>query len=117
VLTGHHERRRCAMQITDAWKHAPHCPQLYIYSERDALIPPEHVERFIEAQRKRGRHTHRWRAHAFQQRTMRMHDIALAGVEVVADRWKDSGHCDHLRHDPLRYRHSVEAFLKRCVHE
>ncbi|KAL0023096.1 hypothetical protein WJX77_000879 [Trebouxia sp. C0004] len=42
-------------QIWQAWsKTAPLCPQLYLYSSADALIPPAAVQQFQEMQKQRG---------------------------------------------------------------
>ncbi len=51
---------------------APACPQLFLYSETDALVPPEAVRAFMEGQARRG-------------------------VAVAGRCWPTSGHVEHLR--------------------
>jgi hypothetical protein len=51
---------------------APRCPQLFLYSHADALVPPEAVQRFKEVQARRG-------------------------VAVSGRCWPTSGHVEHLR--------------------
>ena len=79
------------MQVRGAWAlSAPLCPQLYLYSSKDALIPHTHVESFMAQQ-------------------------AARGVAVDAHCWPDSGHCEHLRTHPEHYRRLVHSFMQRCL--
>ncbi len=42
---------RTAVQVYDAWYNlAPVCPQLYLYSDADPLVPPGDVEKYMEIQ-------------------------------------------------------------------
>ncbi|KAL5721310.1 hypothetical protein ACHQM5_004969 [Ranunculus cassubicifolius] len=68
----------------------PTCPQLYIYSSADRVIPAESVESFIEKQRKTGR-------------------------EVRACNFISSPHVDHFRNNPNLYSSQLTYFLDDCV--
>ncbi|KAF9586833.1 hypothetical protein IFM89_039934 [Coptis chinensis] len=68
----------------------PKCPQLYIYSSADRVIPVESVESFIEKQRR-------------------------AGHEVRACNFVSTPHVDHYRNDPSRYTSQLTSFLEDCV--
>eukprot|EP00887_Chlorella_sp_A99_P002247 scaffold10.g2247.t1 len=79
-------------EVRQAWQsEVPPCPQLYLYSRADPLIPPQHVELFMAQQEARG-------------------------VEVHAHAWTDSGHCDHLRRHPLQYRQLLLSFTEHVCH-
>ncbi|XP_078170328.1 uncharacterized protein LOC144564595 [Carex rostrata] len=67
----------------------PHCPQLYLYSSADKVIPASYVEEFIAHQKALGR-------------TVYAHDFGL------------SPHVDHFRSYPHLYTAKVEEFLKLC---
>ncbi|KAJ4830638.1 hypothetical protein Tsubulata_036750 [Turnera subulata] len=68
----------------------PSCPQLYIYSSADKVIPADYVESFIEKQRK-------------------------AGHEVRACNFVNTPHVDHFRNDPKLYSTQLSRFLDDCV--
>ncbi|KAJ4974289.1 hypothetical protein NE237_007463 [Protea cynaroides] len=69
----------------------PKCPQLYIYSTADRVIPADSVESFIEKQRR-------------------------AGHEVRACNFVSSPHVDHFRNDPNLYTSQLTKFLEDCAH-
>uniref|UniRef100_A0A1D1XWY2 Transmembrane protein 53 n=1 Tax=Anthurium amnicola TaxID=1678845 RepID=A0A1D1XWY2_9ARAE len=68
----------------------PKCPQLYVYSSSDRVIPAQSVESFIEGQRK-------------------------AGHEVRAYDFVSSPHVDHFRNHPSIYASQITAFLDDYV--
>ncbi|KAG6517828.1 transmembrane protein 53-like [Zingiber officinale] len=68
----------------------PKCPQLYIYSSADQVIPAKSVESFIERQRR-------------------------AGHEVRACDFLSSPHVDHFRNHPALYDTQLASFLDDCV--
>lgn len=68
----------------------PGCPQLYMYSSADRVIPADSVESFVDAQRK-------------------------AGHDVRACNFVSSPHVDHFRNDPKMYTSQLNQFLEECV--
>ncbi|CAL1387930.1 unnamed protein product [Linum trigynum] len=68
----------------------PRCPQLYIYSSADRVIPAGSVESFIEKQKK-------------------------AGHEVRACNFVSTPHVDHFRSDPKLYTSQLAQFIDDCV--
>lgn len=68
----------------------PSCPQLYIYSSADRVIPAGSVESFIDGQRKNGR-------------------------KVRACNFISTPHVDHFRNDPKLYSSQLTQFLDDCV--
>ncbi|RDY03110.1 Transmembrane protein 53-B, partial [Mucuna pruriens] len=67
----------------------PNCPQLYMYSSADRVIPADSVESFVEAQRR-------------------------AGHDVRACNFVSSPHVDHFRNDPKLYTSQLSQFLEEC---
>ncbi|GMJ03404.1 hypothetical protein like AT3G19970 [Hibiscus trionum] len=67
----------------------PTCPQLYIYSSADQVIPANYVESFIETQKRSGR-------------------------EVRACNFVSTPHVDHFRNDPKLYTSQLSRFLEDC---
>ncbi|KAJ6421799.1 hypothetical protein OIU84_029069 [Salix udensis] len=65
----------------------PSCPQLYIYSSADRVIPAGSVESFIEKQRR-------------------------AGHEVRACNFVFTPHVDHFRNDPKLYTTQLSQFFR-----
>ncbi|PSC72029.1 transmembrane 53 [Micractinium conductrix] len=79
-------------EVRHAWQHSvPPCPQLYLYSKADALIPYQHIERFMDQQ-------------------------AAHSTSVLHHCWADSPHCEHLRRHPEQYRSIVRSFMEHCLH-
>ncbi|KAK8613426.1 hypothetical protein V6N13_101188 [Hibiscus sabdariffa] len=68
----------------------PTCPQLYIYSSADQVIPANYVESFIEKQKR-------------------------SGHEVRACNFVSTPHVDHFRNDPELYTSQLSRFLEDCV--
>ncbi|CAJ1977672.1 unnamed protein product [Sphenostylis stenocarpa] len=68
----------------------PSCPQLYMYSSADRVIPADSVESFVEAQR-------------------------MAGHDVRACNFVSSPHVDHFRTDPKLYTSQLSQFLEDSV--
>lgn len=65
----------------------PSCPQLYIYSSADKVIPAGSVESFINGQQRAGR-------------------------VVRSCNFKSTPHVDHFRHEPELYASQLSQFLK-----
>ncbi|KAL8138039.1 hypothetical protein V2J09_004040 [Rumex salicifolius] len=68
----------------------PKCPQLYIYSSADRVIPAKSVESFMDEQRR-------------------------SGHEVRACNFVSSPHVDHFRNNPQLYKSQLTQFLDNCV--
>ena len=75
-----------SLQVWHAWQwDVPPCPQLYLYSRADALIPAAQVDLFMEQQ-------------------------AAHGAPVHHHCWDDSPHCEHYRVHREQYRSIVASF-------
>ncbi|XP_057960841.1 uncharacterized protein LOC131152907 [Malania oleifera] len=70
----------------------PTCPQLYIYSTADRVIPAGSVESFIEGQR-------------------------MAGHQVRACNFVSTPHVDHFRNDTQLYTSQLSQFLEDCAYK
>lgn len=82
--------RRLSDVISVLSSNQPSCPQLYIYSSADRVIPAGHVESFIEEQKKAGR-------------------------EVRSCNFVSTPHVDHFRNDPKLYSSQLSQFLEDYV--
>lgn len=80
---------RLSKVISILSKNQPPCPQLYLYSAADKVIPSLAVESFIEEQRRLGR-------------------------KVWSHNFGSSPHVDHYRNFPNIYSSEVHNFLKGC---
>ena len=77
--------------ITEILEHQqPSCPQLFVYSTSDLVIPVAAVESFAAGQRKSGR-------------------------PVSLLRFECSPHVDHLRTFPRTYQDRMFEFVSRCL--
>lgn len=81
--------RRLSKVISVLSKNQPSCPQLYLYSFADRVIPAESVENFIKEQKTLGR-------------------------DVYAYNFGSSPHVDHFRSFPRLYTAKIDEFLKIC---
>jgi pimeloyl-ACP methyl ester carboxylesterase len=77
-----------------AWKTVaakqPRCPHLFLYGERDVLVPPGDVRAWIDKQRD-------------------------AGIEVESHAFAEGRHVALFPKDPRRYRATLTEFVKRVV--
>ncbi|XP_018680752.2 uncharacterized protein LOC103992559 isoform X2 [Musa acuminata AAA Group] len=81
--------QRLRKTISILWNKQPLCPQLYLYSSADMVIPVNSVENFIKEQKTSGRIVH---AHDFGS----------------------SPHVDHLRSYPQMYSAKITEFMEEC---
>ncbi|KAJ3694544.1 hypothetical protein LUZ60_010024 [Juncus effusus] len=81
--------RKLSKYISILMNEQPACPQLYLYSKADKVIPSSYIEEFIEKQKKFGR-------------TVYAHDFVF------------SPHVDHFRTYPRQYISKVDEFLNVC---
>mmetsp|Transcript_16763 Transcript_16763/g.36442 ORF Transcript_16763/g.36442 Transcript_16763/m.36442 type:complete len:352 (-) Transcript_16763:324-1379(-) len=76
-------------EVRQAWEeYCPKCPQLFLYSQKDVLIPSSDIESFMELQANRG-------------------------VEVAHQKWEDTVHVEHYRKYPTQYASIVERFVQQ----
>ncbi|KAG8373691.1 hypothetical protein BUALT_Bualt11G0050900 [Buddleja alternifolia] len=82
--------QRLTKIISGLLTNQPACPQLYLYSSGDKVIPFEAVESFIEEQRRTGK-------------------------QVFSFNFGSSPHVDHFRTFPDVYASQLHRFLKECL--
>ncbi|MEW5316302.1 MAG: hypothetical protein WDW38_007682 [Sanguina aurantia] len=80
-----------AQEVYEAWYNmAPLCPQLYLYSESDPLVPSDEVEKYIKIQETRG-------------------------VRISSHKYEDTGHCEHYRVYPHDYAFQISEFVAQSL--
>lgn len=82
--------RRLKKVISILTNNQPLCPQLYLYSTADKVVPYQSIEAFMEQQREIGR-------------------------EVWSFNFRSSPHVDHFRSFPEIYRSQLFTFLEECL--
>ncbi|KAF8377919.1 hypothetical protein HHK36_031307 [Tetracentron sinense] len=82
--------RRLTKIISSLSNNQPPCPQMYLYSTADKVIPFQSVELFIQEQKRTGR-------------------------KVWSYNFGSSPHVDHYRSFPRIYSAQLHKFLKECV--
>jgi pimeloyl-ACP methyl ester carboxylesterase len=68
----------------------PRCPHLFLYGERDVLVPPRDVRAWIDKQR-------------------------AMGIDTESHAFADARHVALFPKDPGRYRALLTEFLKRVI--
>jgi pimeloyl-ACP methyl ester carboxylesterase len=85
---------RSVRAMRSAWKTVaakqPRCPHLFLYGERDVLVPPCDVRAWIDRQRE-------------------------AGLDVESHAFAEGRHVALFPKDPRRYRAALTEFVKRVV--
>ncbi|KAI3726504.1 hypothetical protein L1987_66301 [Smallanthus sonchifolius] len=82
-------KKRLTKVTTTLSENQPSCPQIYLYSTADKVIPFQKIESFAEHQKKLGR-------------------------QVTTFNFKSTPHVDHYRTFPDTYRSLIQDFLKDC---
>lgn len=85
---------RSVRAMLSAWKRVaakqPRCPHLFLYGERDVLVPPGDVRAWIDRQRE-------------------------AGIDAESHAFGEGRHVALFPKDPRRYRAAITDFVKRVV--
>jgi len=85
---------RAVEAMLSAWKRVaekqPRCAHLFLYGERDVLVPPADVRAWIEKQRE-------------------------AGIDTESHAFAEGRHVALFPKDPRRYRETLTEFVKRVV--
>ncbi|KAL6520031.1 hypothetical protein OROHE_017174 [Orobanche hederae] len=87
-----HINQRLTKIISGLSENQPSCPQMYLYSSGDKVIPFQAVELFLEKQKN-------------------------IGKQVFSFNFSSSPHVDHYRTSPDLYASKLDDFLKECLAE
>ncbi|XP_008241701.1 PREDICTED: transmembrane protein 53 isoform X1 [Prunus mume] len=82
--------KRLSKVVSILSENTPYCPQLYLYSTADGVVPHQSIELFIAEQRRKGR-------------------------MVRSFNFGSSPHVDHFRTFPNIYSSKLDCFLKDCL--